>query len=108
MATSIRHLLAGVTVAALAVMLSFSVAPAQDKKSKDTPPAKTADAGKGGIEFEVYKGKDGFRFRIKDSDGDILAVTQKGYDKKEDLMKVIDVIKQGAAKAKLDDQSTKK
>ena len=58
----------------------------------------------------MYKDKGGehFRFRIKDDEGDILAIAQKGYDKKEDVLKVIDQIKKGAATAKIDDQSTKK
>jgi uncharacterized protein YegP (UPF0339 family) len=54
--------------------------------------------------FEVYKDKGGeFRFRLKDSDGDLLAISGKGYDKKADIMMVIDEIKKGAAKATVDD-----
>jgi uncharacterized protein YegP (UPF0339 family) len=96
-----QRLFVGVTFAFLACVLSFAVAPAQDKK---TPPP---DKGKVSLEFEVYQAKDGYRFRIKE-DEQILAITQKGYEKKEELMKVIDTIRKGAATAKLDDQTTKK
>jgi uncharacterized protein YegP (UPF0339 family) len=98
-----RQLLTGFVVAVTAVVLTLSVAPAQDKKG-------AKDAGKGTIVFELYKDKSGehFRFRIKDDDGDILAITQKGYEKKEDILKVIDQIKKGASTAKIDDQSGKK
>jgi uncharacterized protein len=97
-----KQVLAGVVVAVVAVVLTLSVAPAQDKKA-------TGQA-KGTLVIELYKDKGGehFRFRIKDDDGDILAITQKGYEKKEDILKVIDQIKKGAATAKVDDQSTKK
>jgi uncharacterized protein len=99
---SFKQLLAGVVVAVTAVVLTLSVAPAQDKKS--------TGAAKGTVIFELYKDKGGehFRFRIKDDEGDILAITQKGYDKKEDILKGIDQIKKGAATAKIDDQSNKK
>ena len=99
---SFKQLLAGVVVAVTAVVLTLSVAPAQDKKG--TAPIK------GVLTVELYKDKGGehFRFRIKDDEGDILAIAQKGYDKKEDILKVIDQIKKGAATAKIDDQSTKK
>jgi uncharacterized protein YegP (UPF0339 family) len=99
---SFKQLLAGLAVAVTAVVLTLSVAPAQDKKA--------TGAAKGALTIELYKDKGGehFRFRIKDDDGDILAITQKGYEKKEDLLKVIDQIKKGAATAKVDDQSNKK
>src|SRR5580704_7342322 len=101
---SFKQLLAGVVVAVTAVVLTLSVAPAQDKKGTG------AAKDKGAVIFELYKDKGGehFRFRIKDDDGDILAITQKGYEKKEDILKVIDHIKKGAATAKIDDQSNKK
>jgi uncharacterized protein YegP (UPF0339 family) len=93
-----RQLLTALVVAALAVVLTLSVAPAGEKKG-----------GKAAVVFELYKDKsEHFRFRIKDDDGDILAITQKGYEKKDDILKVIDIIKKGAATAKIDDMSAKK
>jgi uncharacterized protein YegP (UPF0339 family) len=99
----IRQLLTGFVVAVTAVVLTLSVAPAQDKKG-------AKDKDKGTLVFELYKDKGGdhFRFRIKDDDGDILAITQKGYEKKDEILKVIEQIKKGAATAKIDDHSTKK
>jgi uncharacterized protein len=95
----LRQLVTGVVVVVITVALTLSVAPAGDKKG-----------GKGTVVFELYKDKSGdhFRFRIKDDDGDILAITQKGYEKKDDILKVIEAIKKGAATAKIDDQSGKK
>jgi uncharacterized protein YegP (UPF0339 family) len=66
--------------------------------------AEAQDKGKGKAVFEVYKDKGGdFRFKLKDADGDTLAISAKGYDKKADCMAVIDEIKKGAAKATVDD-----
>jgi uncharacterized protein len=94
-----------VLVVTAAMMLNFAVAPAQDKKAKD----KTTGKDQTTVVFELYKDKKGeFRFRIKDDDGDILAITQKSYEKKEDILKVIDTIKKHAATAKVDDETAKK
>lgn len=54
---------------------------------KETPPA--AKAGT----IEVYKAKDGYRFRIKDADGKTVAMPTKGYDEKEDCLKALDFVK---------------
>jgi uncharacterized protein YegP (UPF0339 family) len=73
------------------------VADAQDKKEK---------APAAGAMFEVYKDKGGeFRFRLKDGDGNLLAISGKGYDKKGDVQAIIDTIKKEAAKAKVEDES---
>jgi uncharacterized protein YegP (UPF0339 family) len=75
------------------------VADAQDKKDKPKPVSTTAV-------FELYKDRGGeFRFRLKDSEGTLLAISGKGYDKKADCQKVIDSIKQYAAKAKVEDDT---
>jgi len=71
------------------------VAEAQDKKDK--APAATAV-------FEMYKDRGGeFRLRLKDADGNLLAISGKGYDKKADCQAVIDAIKEDAAQAKVED-----
>ena len=46
-----------------------------------------------------------YRFRLKDADGTLLATSGKGYDKKADCQKVIDTIKQTAAKAKVEEDT---
>jgi uncharacterized protein YegP (UPF0339 family) len=99
MATMVRRL--GLVVAALVVVASLSFAPASQKdKGKE---------GKASLIFEVYKDKGGdYRFRVKDDAGTILAGSGKGYEDKADCLKIIEVIKKGAATAKIDDQSGKK
>jgi uncharacterized protein YegP (UPF0339 family) len=70
------------------------VADAQEKKDKA-----------GTAVFEVYKDKGGeFRFRLKDAEGNLLAIAGKGYDKKADCQAIIDAIKKDAAKAKVEEE----
>jgi uncharacterized protein YegP (UPF0339 family) len=77
-------------------------ADAQDKKDKDK------DKATAGAIFEVYKDRGGeFRFRLKDGDGTLLAISGKGYDKKADVVAVIDAIKKEAAKAKVMEEDKK-
>ena len=93
----IRGLVMALVIASPIVFASPHVAEAQDKKDKAA--ATTAV-------FEVYKDRGGeFRFRLKDADGTLLAIAGKGYDKKADCQKVIDSIKQYAAKAKVEDDT---
>jgi uncharacterized protein YegP (UPF0339 family) len=74
------------------------VADAQEKKDKDKAPPAAAV-------FELYKDKGGeFRFRLKGADGNLLAISGKGYDKKADCQAVIDAIKKEAAKAKVEEE----
>ena len=80
------------------------MAAAQDKKDKD----KAKDKGKeaAAAVFELYKDSaDEFRFRLKDGDGVMMAVSGKGYKTKADCQKVIDTIKRDAARARVDDQA---
>jgi uncharacterized protein YegP (UPF0339 family) len=93
----IRGLVMVLVLASPIVFAGPRVADAQDKKDK--APAGTAV-------FEVYKDRGGeFRFRLKDADGNLLAIAGKGYDKKADCQAVIDAIKKDAAKAKVEDES---
>ena len=49
----------------------------------------------------MYKDKGGdFRYRIVDDTGTNLGSSGKGYDKKEDVMKIVNLIKKEAAAAK--------
>ena len=62
-----------------------------------------------GLTFEVYMDKGGdFRYRMVDESGTNLGGSLKGYDKKEDVLKVINTIKKEAASAKIEDETTKK
>jgi uncharacterized protein YegP (UPF0339 family) len=84
-----------ISLSALAVLLGlFSVAgydqangQGKDKKKGDPPTAVKAGT------IEVYKAKDGYRFRIKDHDGKTVAMPTKGYDEKEDCLKAIEFVK---------------
>ena len=51
------------------------------------------EAKKDGGVAEVYKGKDGWRFRIKGADGKSLATSTRGYGDKEDAIKALETIK---------------
>ena len=58
-----------------------------------------------GMKFEIYKDKAGeFRFRIRATNGNILA-SSEGYKAKASALNAIDRIKSDAAGAEVDDQS---
>ena len=88
---------------ALAGLLAPAVGPypaAAQQKDKGKPVAA------GTATFELYKDSAGeFRFRLRDSEGVLLASSGKGYKTKADCQKVIETIKRDAAKAKVDDQA---
>src|SRR5271169_4397065 len=88
--------LAVLATAILLMGMTFS-ATGQDKK------AAGAKAAAPGLTFEVYKDKGGdFRYRIVDDAGTNLGGSGKGFDKKEDVLKVVNTIKKEAAAAKID------
>lgn len=88
-------------------------ADAQTKKDTKTKDSKVQprDQGKtapGGATFEVYKDKGGdYRFRLRDGDGNLLAISGKGYDDKAACQNVIDKIKQLAGRARVEEQPAK-
>ena len=94
----VRSIALAAAIAGLVSAGGMSVAPAQDKKAKDT---KTDDTKKATTKkmdvvgtVEVYKDKAGdFRFKIVGEDGKALAMTTKGYEKKEDAIKALDMVK---------------
>ena len=102
MKTTVRSLVTALILFCAAGLLAPHFAGAQDKKDK----AKAATAPATAAVFEVYKDKGGdYRFRLKNGEGHLLAISGKGYEKKEDCMAVIDAIKKDAAKAKIEDDS---
>jgi uncharacterized protein YegP (UPF0339 family) len=102
MATVRSRLGVVVVLVALAALASLTLTPAVAEKE-------TGDKGKSSLVFEVYKDKGGeYRFRVKDEAGTILAGSGKSYEDKADCLKIIEVLKKGAATAKIDDQSAKK
>jgi uncharacterized protein YegP (UPF0339 family) len=70
----------------------------KDAKKGDKKDAKDKEMGPGSI--EIYKAKDGYRFRIKDAEGKSMAIASKGYAEKEDVAKVLDAIKATLNQAK--------
>jgi uncharacterized protein YegP (UPF0339 family) len=89
-------------------LIGPSVALAQtkavQKKPKDAPPTKDTKAA--GATIELYKDAGGeFRFRIKDSEGTIIAIAPRGHEKKEDCEKAIATLRAQLATAKLDDKT---
>lgn len=100
-----KRLFGGLIVALALTLASGSTSPSMAQtKSKDSPKKKSATTAT----FEIYKdATDDFRFRLRDGDGHLLAISGKGYEKKEDCQKVIDSIKDHAAKAKVEDNSDK-
>jgi uncharacterized protein YegP (UPF0339 family) len=92
----IRGLVMVLVLASPIVFATPHIADAQDKKPK---------AAAAGAVFEMYKDKAGeFRFRLKDTDGNLLAISGKGYEKKGECQTVIDAIKKDAAKAKVEEE----
>jgi len=93
-----------VLLAALATLMSaggVTTAPAQVKdkeKDKDKGKAKAEEIGV----TEVYKAKDGWRFRIKNTTEDkSIAIGTQGFDTKEEAMKAVEFVKTTLAKGKV-------
>jgi uncharacterized protein YegP (UPF0339 family) len=82
-------------------------APAQDKKDKDTKKDKDKDkkevkkADEIGM-IEVYQAKDGWRFRVKNTEGKSVAIGTVGFETKEEALKTIEFVKATLAKAKVE------
>jgi uncharacterized protein YegP (UPF0339 family) len=98
-----KFLRASVLFAAIAgLMVATSVnnpAPAQ-VKDKDKKDDKAKAVAPDVATIEVYKAKDGWRFRVKVDDKS-LAMSTVGQDTKEDVLKVIDTLKATMAKGKV-------
>ena len=61
-----------------------------------------------GMTFEIYKDRtEEFRWRLKASNGKIMATSGEGYKAKADCKKAIESIQAGAASAKIDETGAK-
>jgi uncharacterized protein YegP (UPF0339 family) len=90
-----RCIVSGVVVAAV-VSLFGAVGPTRSV------------ADEKGLTFEIYKDrKEEFRWRLKASNGNIIATSGEGYKAKADCTKAIESIKAGAASAKVEDTASK-
>jgi hypothetical protein len=92
-------------VIGVAVLASPEFAPldAQDKKKvKEDPKAKVKakekEAAIGTI--EIYKAKDGYRYRIKDGDGKTIAMPARGHDTKDEVLQDLEEVKATLNKVK--------
>jgi len=91
-------------IAGLMIAGGATSAPAQVKdkdkdKEKDKKDVKPATEESGNT--EVYMAKDGWRFRIKNPEGKTLAVGVIAFEKKEDCVKAVDVVKTTMLKGKV-------
>ncbi len=88
-------------ISGLVTVTDLSVAPAQvkdkDKEKKDDKAKVDPKADEAGL-TEVYKAKDGWRFRIKGPEGKSIAIGTVGFDKKEDALKMLEHVKTALAK----------
>lgn len=95
-----KFLRAGILFSAFAALMAFTsatVAPAQvkDKDKKETKAAEEPGS------TEVYMAKDGWRFRIKNPEGKSIAIGTISFEKKEDCLKAVEVVKTALAKGKV-------
>ena len=66
------------------------------KAAHEKPAAKTKAKDKKEVAVgtvEIFKGKDGYRFRIKNVDGKTIGMSQRGHDSKDEVVKDLDEIK---------------
>ena len=107
MANLVRALLlvAGMT-GLLYAGAGLSASPAQDKKVDSKKDTKAAD--KGGT-VEIHKDQAGdYRFRIKDADGKVVAMSTKGYETKDECHKALDFVKATLNAAKVTEAKDEK
>ena len=66
----------------------------------------TAHAALAGFKFEVYKdSRGGFRWRFKAGNGVVICASERPYATRKDCLNSIDLLKQGAARAPIEDLS---
>ena len=94
MRTLLRSFVLFALVAALVAAAGVTSAPAlqKDKDKKATEEVGTV---------EVFKGKDGWRFRVKNAEGKSLAGGYVAHEKKEDCLKEVEFLKTTFAKGKV-------
>ena len=89
-----------VLVIGVAVVASpeLSSVGAQDKSKTKAKKDSAAPAVTGTV--EIHKGKDGYRFRIKNEDGKTIAMATRGHETKEECLQVLEEVKTILSKAK--------
>lgn len=92
---SIRRL--AIPIAALVVAMTLADTSAQPPRR-----AKAEEKADAALVFETYQdGGGSYRFRLKDHDGNILAMSSKGLETVAEVRKTIKAIQDGASKAKI-------
>jgi hypothetical protein len=87
-------------IAGIMAAVGSAFAPAQVKdKEKDKKDTKAATEEIGVT--EVYKAPDGWRFRIKNPEGKLLGIGIVGFEKKEDCLKTVELVKTALLKGKV-------
>jgi uncharacterized protein YegP (UPF0339 family) len=88
-----------------------AIAPAQvkdkdklDKKDKKDTKTKPDEVGV----TEVFKAKDGWRYRVKDAEGKSIAIGTVYYETKEEALKIVDLVKTTLTKGKIEVREDKK
>jgi hypothetical protein len=93
---------AAVLFAAIGAVMSAgsltTFAPAQDKKKEAK--GVVVDEDEVGT-VEVYKAKDGWRYRVKNAQGKSIAIPAVGYESPDDAMKILNQVKATLSKAKV-------
>jgi uncharacterized protein YegP (UPF0339 family) len=100
MQTLLRSFTLFAALVGVITITGLPAAPAQVKDKKDDKAKADPSAEEAGT-VEVYKAKDGWRFRIKSAGGKSLAIGTVGFEKKEDALKTLDAIKATLAKGKV-------
>ncbi|MCE9533980.1 MAG: hypothetical protein K8T89_23090 [Planctomycetes bacterium] len=88
------------SLALMTGMLGFTTMGVEAQQKKDTPKTEKKEEKAGGI--EIYKGKNGFRYRIIDAEGKTVAMplANKAWETKEEVLKALDELKATLNKAK--------
>ena len=59
------------------------------------------------LTFEIFKdARKEYRWRLRAGNGKVIAMADEGYTRKDACQHAIEIIKDGAAKAKVEDKST--
>jgi len=80
----------------LAVVGSSALSPVEAQDKSKTKAKEKEKVGS----VEIYKAKDGYRFRVKNPEGKTIAIPTRGHESKDDVVKDLDDIKATLNKVK--------
>lgn len=108
MFTAFRALALFVAIAALVATGGLSSAPAQQKDKKGDDKKAVDKKGDEAGTIEVWKAKDGWRFKVLNASGKAIAGNYVPHDTKEDALKEVELLKTTLAKGKVEVKDEKK